>query len=194
MSLMLRKQCQSLLDSVSLSNYHVQIDETTKMLQIVGECGQSFVSISGIRLSRMAPNNEEIKLALELFDAFLVKHAGAFKKLVKVKAAAAACKIPTKVASLKKAYVEKQKYNSDWVLEFEMSSRPGKKVKVKSNGEMDIPAMSLFVQNSNKEIMQATLTDKEVVAVTSWVSDCLEYNTATAAEEELLEKLSSCEI
>lgn len=194
MSLQLRKQCQSILDGVNLDNYHVQVDPDSKMLQIVGECGQSLVSIAGIRLSRMAPNAAEIDLALELFDAFVAKHQANFKEFIKVKAVADSAKIPKSVEGLENAEIAKNRYQDYWSLTFDMKTREGKTVTAKSTGEIDLPSVKMDADSHSKDFLQATLTDAEVAAVFKWVNECNEFNIAVEAKADLLAKLSSCEI
>ncbi|MEE8599407.1 MAG: hypothetical protein V3S69_07905, partial [Dehalococcoidales bacterium] len=100
MSLFLRQACQPLLDGVGLPNYHIQVDEVSKCLQVVGECGDVLTSITGIRLSRMAPADKEIALAIDLFDNFLAKHADTFKGFIAVKARADKASIPKEIEGL----------------------------------------------------------------------------------------------
>lgn len=74
MSLILRKECQYILDNYKLQNYHVLINQNTKYLQIVGECGQPLINISGIQFTRLTPTKLEIKYATELLNSFLTAH------------------------------------------------------------------------------------------------------------------------
>lgn len=82
MSLLLRKACQPTLDDASLGSFHVRVDENTKTMTIVGECGQPFVSISGIKFARTSPSAAEMPLAVDLLEIFLVKHKGDFDRYV----------------------------------------------------------------------------------------------------------------
>jgi len=70
MSLLLRKNCQPLLDNVGLTPYHVRINDN-KHLQIVSKCGKPLVTISGIEFTRNQPSKDEIEFATELFAAFI---------------------------------------------------------------------------------------------------------------------------
>lgn len=194
MSLLLRKQCQSMLDGVGLQNYHTQIDPESKMLQIVGECGQDFVSIAGIRLSRMAPNDKEIALAIELFEAFLVKHTGTFKGFIAAKTAADNTCIPQSVDALMGSRVTKQTYKEYHELKFTMSGIAGSEIIVKSTGEVSIPQIKVDLQFDDEKIMTSALTEAEAQAIVLWVSACTEYTIATNEKNALRNKLSSCEI
>lgn len=70
MSLILRDQCQELLNSVGLPMFHVEISNS-KHLQIVSRCGEPLVTISGIRFSRCQLTNKEVEIAAKLFQEFL---------------------------------------------------------------------------------------------------------------------------
>lgn len=193
MSLFLRQACQNNLDGVGLSNYHIQVDEATKCLQVVGECGDILTSITGIRLSRMAPADKEIALAVQLFDDFLAKHAATFKGFIKAKIRADKANIPAEVDGLLNCTVEKQQYQEYWVLKFDLESLPETTILVRSTGYVNIPAMS-FEMIDNKDSIQYSISNREKTIVTHWVKACAEFNTATKLKTRLLEKLSSCEI
>lgn len=196
MSLQLRKECQTLLDGVGLENYHVDIDERTKKLQIVGECGQPFVSISGIRLSRMAPPSKEISLAVELFEAFLVKHTALFKEFTAAKKIADSCSVPLKIKAIKNSRIEKNKYNTYYELNFFMSEDDERLVNVNSKGAVIINKKDININDKPDDLkkVKASLTDKETNAIRSWVTACNLYNEAIEKRDKLKSKLSSCEI
>lgn len=85
MSLQLRQLCQPKLDGMGLSKYHVRIESRkyhTRNMLIVGECGKALTSISGIEFSRNNPVKAEIEYAVELLEAFLVKHGVDIKAFV----------------------------------------------------------------------------------------------------------------
>ena len=84
MSLLLRKECQPVLDTYGLSTYHVDIN-CNNFLQITGECGKPLVVISGIRFSRSTPSKAEIGYAKELLDAFFGKHKAVVDEFIKQK-------------------------------------------------------------------------------------------------------------
>jgi len=73
MSLILRKECQDVLDNFSLNNYHVAISDN-KSLRVVGECGKPLFSVRGIVFSRNTPSAKEIEYAVELLEDFLGTH------------------------------------------------------------------------------------------------------------------------
>ena len=73
MSLLLRKECQAILDDNNLPEYHVDIT-INNHLEIVGECGQPLAVVYGIKFTRKSPGKLEIDYAVELFDAFLAKY------------------------------------------------------------------------------------------------------------------------
>jgi len=193
MSLFLRKACQEQLDGVGLANYHIQVDESSKCLQVVGECGDVITSIAGIRLSRMAPVQSEIELAVSLFDDFLAKHTATFKGFIVAKARADKAYIPLKVDGLLNAEVEKQNYQNYWVLTFDMESRPETTINVKSNGSVSIPIMRLETILDNESI-QHQISNRETTIVKNWIKACTEFHTATTEKIALLEKISTCEI
>lgn len=194
MSLFLRKACQENLDGVGLQNYHIQVDEGTKCLQIVGECGDVFVSITGIRLSRMAPADKEIDLAIELFDDFLAKHTGTFKAFLDAKIRADKSKIPLEVKGLLDAEVTKPNWQDYWNLKFSMKAAPDQTIEVQSNGSVKIPQFQFDMVDDPKVNIQPVLTPREVLSVQKWILACTEYHEATKEKTRLLEVLSTCEI
>jgi hypothetical protein len=194
MSLFLRKECQQLLDDVGLEMYHIQVGETNKNLEIVGECGQLLTTIAGIRLSRMAPNKDEIVLAIELFDDFLAAHTGTFKQFIAAKIRADAASIPREVPGLLNAEVTAPYYNEVWALSFSMGSIPTIKVVVDSSGNVKIPAIAANLVTDPKDDINHHLSTKEEYAVREWIKACNEYNIATKEKTSLLEILNTCSI
>lgn len=85
MSILLRKECQPALNSIKLDMLHVDI--ISKILTIVGECGQPILSISGIKFTSMSPKKEEIEYAVELFEKFLSIHVIKLQDLIRAKLA-----------------------------------------------------------------------------------------------------------
>lgn len=193
MSLFLRKECQTLLDNVGLNNYHIQINENYKYLEIVGECGQSLCVINGIRLSRMAPAPAEIKLALELFEAFLVKHAATFKEFTKIKAEVDVIKIPQTIPEIPKINILQSNYDKSWQVQFDMENWPKQEVFIYSTGQISID-FNEHIKNPQTDPLQATFTEQETIGVRNWLLACKKYNELSKKKENLLETLNSCEI
>jgi len=73
MSLLLRQQCQPILDEAGLSKLNIGLQSNT--MAIKGECGQTILTIGGIQFSTKNPKQAEIAYALELFQKFIDKHA-----------------------------------------------------------------------------------------------------------------------
>ncbi len=84
MSLILRKECQTPLDTYGLAEYHVRINDD-KYLTIVGPCGKPLFSISGIVFSRTTPTLTEIAYATELLQEFLIKFKQEILDVIKAK-------------------------------------------------------------------------------------------------------------
>lgn len=82
MSLMLRKQCQEILDNHGLNNFHVEISHS-KHMAIVSECGKPLVHIQGITFSRTNPTKDEIEYAVELLGPFLIKYKNEIQEYLK---------------------------------------------------------------------------------------------------------------
>jgi hypothetical protein len=196
MSLFLRKKCQEKLDEVGLENYHVQVDETSKCLMIVGECGQIMTTIVGIRLSRMAPNEKEIDLALELLDDFLTKHADNFREFLKVKARAEQAKVPQAedLPDLQNVSISKQTYHEYWELNFEPLYAPAE-VTVRSTGKITLHQVSLEADDPEEfDKMGNGLTLAEMNSVRYWLDQCSGYQKAIEEKKHVLSILSSCEV
>jgi len=73
MSLLLRKQCQPVLDKVGLPDHHVAVNQSN-LLEIRCECGRPFVSVAGIRFNRQTPSKDELAYAAELFAKYMDSH------------------------------------------------------------------------------------------------------------------------
>jgi hypothetical protein len=73
MSLILRKLAQEKLDAAGFPNIYADINNSLYM-QLSTECGRPIAQINGVSFSRKAPTNAEIDYAVELLEAFLVKH------------------------------------------------------------------------------------------------------------------------
>lgn len=84
MSLALREDCQVFLDKLGLDMLHVEVH--SKVLNIVGECGQSLVAISGIQ-TNSSLTTKEVKYAVSLFEKFLIKYGSKIQELIKEKKA-----------------------------------------------------------------------------------------------------------
>lgn len=85
MSILIRKQCQELLDANQIPFVHVEI--RNKTLTLVGQCGKPLVSISGIRFATNNPTKAEVAYATELFQSFLAQHATTIKTFIEAKKA-----------------------------------------------------------------------------------------------------------
>jgi hypothetical protein len=70
--LLLRKECQPILDAAGLGNLHIEVQD--KCLVLVGECGKPLINVRGITFSKPAINNSERIYAVELFTQFLSKY------------------------------------------------------------------------------------------------------------------------
>lgn len=91
--LLLRKECQPLLDAVGLGNLHIEVQD--KCVVLVGECGKPLVSVKGISFSKPTINSVEREYAVELFDKFLAKYATDINTYITAKQAYALVIPPT---------------------------------------------------------------------------------------------------
>ena len=188
--------CQEKLDGVSLQNYHVEIDAHSKCLKVVGECGDDLVIIPGIRMSKMAPTASEMDLALELFDAFLTKHAHVFHQFMDAKNAAENIKIP-KTADLPNACI-KQDYYGKWILEF-LSAAPfndeigDRNITAGCDGRIAI-SRAIIQVNDLVEDQVVMVNAKELSEIRKFVNALTEYNRLMDAKKEALELINSCKI
>lgn len=92
MSLLLRHDCQGALDAIGLDMLHVEVRDKT--LCVVGECGQTIVTVNGIQCSSNI-SNKEVAYAVALFDKFLAKNAKDLIKFIKAKKASVGMVQPT---------------------------------------------------------------------------------------------------
>lgn len=91
--LLLRKECQPLLNAVGLNNLHIEIQD--KCLVLVGECGKPLVSVKGISFSKPTINSVEREYAVELFEQFLTKYEADITAYITDKKAFALIPIPS---------------------------------------------------------------------------------------------------
>ena len=80
MSLILRKQCQPLLDNVGLKELHVEAVD--RGMYIKGTCGKTVLTVGGINFNSRTVTKAEVEYAVELFGTFMAKHGKALKKYV----------------------------------------------------------------------------------------------------------------
>lgn len=194
MSLFLRKACQELLDNVDMENYHVEVDKDTKCLKIVGECGQLFTVINGIRLSRIAPPMREINLAVELFDAFLIKHASTFHELAETRRIKANLKLPKKVEGLAGCEYHEGKYGNPNSITFYVQKDPERKIQAYSDGDVTFYTRKIKTNKEDPSLLSAALSKKEEQLVHDWIKGQKDFDNIHKREEKLLNKISSCEI
>lgn len=81
MSILLRKECQESLDNAGLEKLHVGI--SNKTLCLMGECGQTIITISGIKFNSNTITTKEIKYTVELFNEFIKKHTAKIQDFIK---------------------------------------------------------------------------------------------------------------
>lgn len=86
MSLLLRKQCQPILNEVGLGDYHTRIN-SSKYLAITGPCGKPLFSITGIEFVRNQPTAKEIEFAAELLTDFCAIHKASIRSALIAKKA-----------------------------------------------------------------------------------------------------------
>jgi len=82
--LMLRKDCQPLLDAIGMVDAHVEVDKYNKSPKIVGSCGKSIVDLSGIVFSKNTINASERAYGVELIGKFLEDNKDKFEELLKL--------------------------------------------------------------------------------------------------------------
>lgn len=85
MSLILRRTCQPILDKAGMQNFHIEMNEQQRVMEITTECGKSIVSVKGVNFSRKSPGKAEIEYAAELLEAFIMKYKKAILKYVALK-------------------------------------------------------------------------------------------------------------
>jgi len=191
MSLLLRNACQDTLDNAQLSNFHIRVNEYSKAMTIVGECGQPFVSISGIKFARVVPSNAELPLAVELLDAFLMKHKPDFdlyvQELAKFKS------LPVVEMELNESSLDFIGYNDTarWVSKvrsgcFQITiNTDGTLFTIDMNGSDPAFSIAECAKGPNLKHMQAGLAH---------LHSFIAYEKAEETVKALKEKLSSCEI
>ena len=84
MSLIFRQLAQELLDSNDLPMLHADIHPQRYTVQISTECGKPLTELNGVQFSRRSPTMAEINYAVELLDAFLIKHGQTIRDAIKV--------------------------------------------------------------------------------------------------------------
>jgi hypothetical protein len=72
--LLLRKECQGILDAAGLDELHVQRSNLYKCLSLVGSCGKEIVNIHSMPLNANLKDKERA-FAVELFKSFIDKYA-----------------------------------------------------------------------------------------------------------------------
>ena len=102
MSILIRKKCQESLDNLGLNTLHADVHN--KFLTIVGPCGQTVVSISGIKFATKNPNRDEVTYAAKLFKTFVENNKEDILNYAKAKAAFNKLEKPIYTGYLKSNY------------------------------------------------------------------------------------------
>ena len=191
MSLLLRNACQETMDNAGLGNFHVRTNENNNTMTIVGECGQPFVSISGIKFARTAPSAAEIPLAVELLEVFLLKHKPDFDAYVRE---SAKYKKLAKVEPHTENFsIESNGYsdNAYWTCRIRSGCF---KVKIREDGMID----KVYLNGSDSKFSMLELSKgpniEHMLEGHQYLKNYLAYIVAGAQVNELKAKLSSCEI
>lgn len=187
MSLLLRKGCQDSLDAAGLGVYHVEITNNN-YLGLVGECGQPLVTIHGIKFNRSTPSVAEIEYAVELFEAFLVKHKTNIMKYLK---ATQAFKLKDEITlpdSLSEtSYRNEFSYKQgDFKVEFQFTKSKGiENIEIKSKSKVPITITEATKMKINKKLLEANIKA---------IKDRLVYRELEQKVADMYSELSKCEI
>jgi len=179
------------MDNAGLGNFHIRIDKSSNTMTIVGECGQSFVSISGIKFARLAPSAAEIPLAVELLGVFLIKHKPDFDKYIAE--LAAYNKIPKIKAHTDRFDIFSTGYGD--TLYWSCRVRSGCfRVKVLKNGLIDGVSINGSTSKFGIDEFSKGPNIAHLHEAHAYLKAYLKYLAAGKALTELKTKLSSCEI
>ena len=190
MSLLLRNACQEKLDAANLHNFHCGVSSTGNHLTILGECGQIFVSVSGVQFARTAPSAAEIPLAVDLLESFLMKHKPDFDMYVH------------ELAKFQKLAVIERKtdeydigtsgYGKDTLWHCDVYAEP---YKLRINEKAHILNISLMIRSGDyKTTHLVTPNTNKVKAGYDHMIAYIAYLDAEMIIKELKAKLSTCEI
>ena len=191
MSLLLRNACQQTMDNAGLGNFHVRTNTTDNTMTIVGECGQPFVSISGIKFARLAPSNAEIPLAVELLEIFLIKHKSDFDLYVAELAKYA--KIPEIKQNTEAFNIDCNGYreNAYWTVRVRSGCF---EVRIREDGIID----AIGLNSSNPKFSMLELSKgpnmEHMLEGHQYLKNYLTYFNAGIKIGKLKAKLSKCEI
>lgn len=195
MSLILRKECQEVLDNNNLLNVHVGISNT-KSLEIVGECGQPLVSIPGITFARLPPTNAEIKYCVELFDSFLAKHGKDIQAYMKARETFKALpEVPMKHEDGYKIVIDKNYRTQDTIFSvkymdgpFSIRYAPNKPV-----GEALIISLNESVHDGSV-LSEYEFNNLKFAAAKEHLDNYITYHGMQKALSDMLAELSVCDI
>lgn len=190
MSILLRKECQPILDKAKLSELHVDIVEKT--LTIVGGCGKPLVMVGGIKFGTNNPRAAEIDYASELFEKFIATHGKAIKDYLAKKKAFMLLPKP----SLKKYdlisvnhYISDDGEHSKVQKIVQIEDREIY-ISITSNGEIHLPStypLKVFLALV-KEVKKAEKT------ATDYFTEAKKWQEQSAAINKLRDALASCDI
>ena len=194
MSLILRAKCQPLLDDVGLQNYHVAVDTgMQRTMKIVGECGQPFVSITGIQFARSTPSAAELPVALELLEAFLMKHKpefDAYQAEMDIFAKFPAFREDTKNYSV---YTEGHGTNEVWVNKYTASNFQITITELGAIYDMDF-FKGYYDKVPYQKLIDMRYNQKELDAAFDYIAYFLTRRTAKKKVDTLKSIISACEI
>jgi len=187
MSLILRKQCQDVLDTFKLQEYHTAISESQNCLKIVTECGKPLVNIIGIKFNRQQPTIAEIEFAVELLTAFLGTHAPTINSYItKLRAFNKRPRLErkTKDFEIDSPYRAEstQCTFKDAPFKFTINNK-NNKITVNTWGEPSPYALTKFKYSPSKE-----------KAARKYLKDLLAYEKDASALEAIKSELSKCDV
>ena len=190
MSLLLRNACQDVLDDAGLQNFHCSVSERGNFLTIVGECGELFVSITGVQFARTAPSAAEIPLAVDLLESFLMKHKPDFDLYVKELKIFQALPVIKRHTDIYSIGISGYSEDKTWYCDIETGPY---EIRIDENQEID--RIKLISRSGEYSLQDLILPNKRAIkAGYDHMIAYLAYLDAEVLVKVLKSKLSSCEI
>lgn len=178
MSILLRKECQPYLDAANLGMLHVAVEE--KCLTLKGECGKTFVSVSGIQFATNTPRNAELEYAVKLFSEFLWKYTEELQNLVNATLAFNELPIVTVPDGL---YIPKY-----WSQDYLQTAKAGVYVGIYENGNMTVSGNGMPIAEA------VNLYKTNIEAVSNYFIDVAKYDEQSKQLQTLRSTVAKCNI
>lgn len=190
MSLILRKECQDILNGYGLDMLHVGVRD--RYMQIVGQCGQTILAVQGIQFNSRTVTKAEISLGTELFAEFMKKHNKEIRSYMDVRIKLKGVEKPTQTE-----FGGRENYSTTAFAHQIVVNGTSYSIQINNNPsvvggiKLSVSLQNMRIEDYKKVIAE---TPKAIEAATKYFEAINTYNKNQKTLGDLARKISSCSI